>query len=122
MERQKRMAAPLSSELRAKYEGVRSLSVRKGDKVRVVRGASKKKEGKVTGVYRKKYALEIEGVVRHKANQQQVFIGTHPSNVLITEVAAQRHGKDGEPTGELARRMAGRLAYKEKQKSSAAAK
>ncbi|MEM4738276.1 MAG: 50S ribosomal protein L24, partial [Acidilobaceae archaeon] len=42
--RQKLMSAPLSPELREKY-GVKNLPVRKGDKVRIMRGDFKGHEG-----------------------------------------------------------------------------
>ena len=43
------MSAPLSTELRAKYN-VRSVPIRKDDEVQVVRGTYKNREGKVTQV------------------------------------------------------------------------
>ncbi|KAK0741066.1 translation protein SH3-like domain-containing protein [Schizothecium vesticola] len=79
------MSAPLSKELREKYN-VRSIPVRKDDEVLVVRGTNKDKEGKVTSVYRLKYVIHIERVSREKANGQSVPLGIHPSNVVITKL------------------------------------
>ncbi|KAK1836223.1 60S ribosomal protein L26 [Podospora conica] len=79
------MSAPLSKELREKYN-VRSIPVRKDDEVMVVRGTNKDKEGKVTSVYRLKYVIHIERVSREKANGQSVPLGIHPSNVVITKL------------------------------------
>ncbi|KAG9641006.1 hypothetical protein KCU64_g12646, partial [Aureobasidium melanogenum] len=45
------MSAPLSKELREKYN-VRSIPIRKDDEVTIVRGSNKGREGKVTSVYR----------------------------------------------------------------------
>merc|ERR1711959_11617 len=84
-ERRKLMSAPLSKELRAKYN-VRSLPIRKDDEVMIVRGHYHDREGKVTQVYRKKWCIHIERVSRDKANGQTVQIPLHPSKVVITKV------------------------------------
>jgi large subunit ribosomal protein L26e len=81
------MSAPLSKELRAKYN-VRSMPVRKDDEVRIKRGGGKFKgrEGKVTACYRLKWVIHVDKVVREKANGTNVPIGVHPSNVEITKL------------------------------------
>ncbi|KAG9248673.1 putative 60S ribosomal protein L26-2 [Calycina marina] len=79
------MSAPLSKELREKH-GVRSIPIRKDDEVLVVRGSSKAREGKVTSVYRLKYVIHIERVVKEKSSGQSVPLGIHPSNVVITKL------------------------------------
>ncbi|KAF9878959.1 ribosomal protein L24 [Colletotrichum karsti] len=79
------MSAPLSKELREKYN-VRSIPVRKDDEVTIVRGANKGKEGKVTSVYRLKYVIHIAGVNRDKVSGQSVPLGIHPSNVVVNKL------------------------------------
>ena len=79
------MSAPLSKELREKYN-VRSIPIRKDDEVMIVRGLNKEKEGKVTSVYRLKYVIHVERVTREKASGQSVPLGIHPSNVVITKL------------------------------------
>ncbi|KAL1959077.1 hypothetical protein VTO42DRAFT_2864 [Malbranchea cinnamomea] len=79
------MSAPLSKELREKYN-VRSIPIRKDDEVTVVRGSNKGREGKVTSVYRLKWVVHIERVNREKSNGQTVPIGIHPSKVVITKL------------------------------------
>ncbi|KKY37282.1 putative 60s ribosomal protein l26 [Diaporthe ampelina] len=79
------MSAPLSKELREKYN-VRSIPIRKDDEVQIVRGSNKDKEGKVTSVYRLKYVIHIERVTREKVSGQSVPLGIHPSNVVITKL------------------------------------
>jgi ribosomal protein uL24 len=70
------MSCNLSKDLRAKY-AVRSIPVRKGDTIKVMRGnfpsliligTQKGKEGKVNAVYRKKWVLHIEKLTREKHN------------------------------------------------------
>jgi large subunit ribosomal protein L26e len=84
-ERRVIMSAPLSKELREKHN-VRSIPIRKDDEVTIVRGSNKGREGKVTSVYRLKYAIHIERVVREKSNGQSVPLGIHPSKVIITKL------------------------------------
>ncbi|KAL4779542.1 translation protein SH3-like domain-containing protein [Aspergillus varians] len=79
------MSAPLSKELREKHN-VRSIPIRKDDEVTVVRGSNKGREGKITSVYRLKWAVHIERVVREKSNGQSVPLPIHPSKVVITKL------------------------------------
>lgn len=85
------MSAPLSSELRQKYK-VRSLPIRKGDEVRVVRGQYKG-DGKIVTCYRKKYVVHIERITRERANQMPVPVGIHPSNCVITKIKIDKDRK-----------------------------
>ncbi|KAK1765533.1 60S ribosomal protein L26 [Phialemonium atrogriseum] len=87
------MSAPLSKELREKYN-VRSIPVRKGDEVQVVRGLNKDKEGKVLSVYRLKYVIHIERVTREKVSGASVPIGIHPSKVVITKLKLDKDRED----------------------------
>jgi ribosomal protein uL24 len=61
------MSAGLSKELRLKYK-VKSLPIRRDDEVMVVRGAHKGRTGRVTEVYRKKFVIHIDKIVREKPN------------------------------------------------------
>ncbi|CAN6713713.1 unnamed protein product [Malus baccata var. baccata] len=67
------MSAPLSTDLRSKYN-VRSMPVRKDDEVQVVRGTYKGREGKVVQVYRRKWVIHIERITREKVNGSTVVI------------------------------------------------
>ncbi|MEB3862070.1 MAG: 50S ribosomal protein L24 [Desulfurococcales archaeon] len=83
--RQKLVTATLSRELREKY-GVRSLPVRKGDKVRIMRGDFKGHEGEVVEVDLKRYAIYVDGATIKKADGTPVFRPIHPSNVMIVQL------------------------------------
>uniref|UniRef100_A0A7J3SKP8 Large ribosomal subunit protein uL24 n=1 Tax=Fervidicoccus fontis TaxID=683846 RepID=A0A7J3SKP8_9CREN len=83
--RKKVISAPLSEELRNKYN-VRSLPVKAGDTVKVVRGDNAGKEGKVTRVNRGNGWVFIEGLTREKANGTPTFIPIHASKVVITKL------------------------------------
>lgn len=83
--RVKLFSATLSPELRKEY-GVRSLPVRSGDTIRVMRGDFKGFEGKVSRVDRKKFRVYIEGLTREKVDGSTVFVPVHPSNLMITKL------------------------------------
>jgi large subunit ribosomal protein L24 len=76
------MAAPLSPEL-VSSRGVKSLPVRKGDTVRIVRGDHIGFEGKVNRVDLKKYRIFLEGLTREKVDGTNIFVSVHPSKVMI---------------------------------------
>ncbi|KAH6620637.1 translation protein SH3-like domain-containing protein [Chaetomium sp. MPI-SDFR-AT-0129] len=107
------LSAPLSKELREKYN-VRSIPIRKDDEVQIVRGLNKDKEGKVTSVYRLKYVIHVERVTRDKATGQSVPLGIHPSNVVITKLKLDKDREDI-----LARIKAGRDQVARAKKSKA---
>merc|ERR1712228_464992 len=87
------MSAPLSKELKSKYN-VRSMPIRKDDEVQIVRGHFKGQQvGKVVQVYRKKYVVHIERIQREKANGATVHVGIHPSKVVIQKLKLDKDRK-----------------------------
>lgn len=80
--RKKFLSAPLSPDLIAKY-GVKRLTVRKGDTVRIMRGEWRGHEGKVVSVDYGKIAIHVDGVTVKKADGTPVYYPVHPSNVTI---------------------------------------
>ncbi len=83
--RQKLMAAHLSKQLREKYK-TRSLPVRKGDKVRVMRGNFRGKEGKIEEVSLKRLKVRIEGITITKKDGSKAPVWFDPSNLQIVEL------------------------------------
>jgi large subunit ribosomal protein L24 len=79
------LRAHLSPELREEY-GVRSVRVRVGDTVRVLRGSYKGVEGKVIRVYPEEGRIAIEGVTRQNARGDSVPIKIHASNLVVTKL------------------------------------
>lgn len=67
-------------------EQVRAVPIRKDDEVTIVRGSNKGREGKIISVYRLKYVVHVERVVREKSNGQSIPIGIAPSKVVITKL------------------------------------
>jgi large subunit ribosomal protein L24 len=80
------LSAPLSSGLQSRH-GVKSLPVRKGDTVRIVRGDFTGIEGKVTEVDRTRYRLYVEGVTRDKVSGTSTKMTVHASKVQITNLS-----------------------------------
>ena len=87
------MSAPLSSELRGKYN-VKHMPIRKDDTVTIVRGSFKDQEGKVTCVYRKKFVIHVERVTRERANGATVQVGIQASNCVITKLKLDKSRKE----------------------------
>ncbi|RJS86253.1 50S ribosomal protein L24 [Candidatus Bathyarchaeota archaeon] len=83
--RAKIMLAHLSQNLRESY-GVRSLPIRSGDTVRILRGDYKDYEGRVTRVDRRKYRIYVDGVAREKADGTTTPVPIHYSKVEITRL------------------------------------
>jgi large subunit ribosomal protein L24 len=79
--RHKMMAAPLAPNLVSK--GAKTLPVRKGDTVRIVRGDHVGFEGKVSRVDLKRYRIFLEGLTREKVDGTNIFVPVHPSKVVI---------------------------------------
>jgi len=99
--RNRLMNAKLSKEL-AKKHGIKRISIRKGDKVKIMRGQFKGRIGKVNRASLSKIKVYIDGIERTKIEGSKAFYPIHPSNVLITELALEdrrrikRQGKKDE--------------------------
>lgn len=78
------MNANLSAELKEEL-GVRSLPLRMGDKVKVVRGDFKQQEGKIIGVNLTSYKVNVENIVLNKPDGNAVQLPIDPSNLMIIE-------------------------------------
>jgi len=83
--RQKMLSSNLSKDLRKKYER-RSFTLRKGDKVKVMRGEMFGKEGKINLVDVKKLRVTLEGVQETKKDGTKVNVIFNPSNLQIIEL------------------------------------
>lgn len=70
------------------------MPVVKGDKVKILRGSNKGKEGKVLEVYRKKWVIHIEGVTKEKVNGSSAKVGIDASKVEITDLKLNKDRKE----------------------------
>ncbi|WP_458404551.1 50S ribosomal protein L24 [Methanobrevibacter sp.] len=82
--RGKYLSASLSKELREKI-GTKSLPIRAGDKVSVLRGDFKGHEGEVLTVDYTSYKVTIEDVTLSKPDGTATFLPVDPSNLMIIE-------------------------------------
>jgi len=83
--RHKFLASNLSKELRKKHSR-RNFPLRKGDKVKVMRGKFKGKEGKINNVNLKKIKVSIEGIQIQKKDGTKINVYFHPSKLQILEL------------------------------------
>ena len=79
------LSAHLSKELRKKHN-TKNIPLRKGDKVKIMRGKFKKKEGKIVRVILKKSKVEVEGIQAKKRDGSNVNVKLEPSNLMIVEL------------------------------------
>jgi large subunit ribosomal protein L24 len=77
--------AHLSKELR-KQHNKRSLRIRNGDTVKIMRGKFKNKTGKVEGVNLKEGSIFVSDMVVSKKDGTKSFIGIDPSNLMLIEI------------------------------------
>ncbi|MBE6498425.1 MAG: 50S ribosomal protein L24 [Methanobrevibacter sp.] len=82
--RGKHLSASLSKDLREKV-GKRSLPLRTGDKVRVLRGDFAGQEGEVLTVDYGSYKVTIEEVTLSKPDGTATFLPVDPSNLVIID-------------------------------------
>jgi len=81
----KMFSVALNKELR-KLHGTRNVIIRKGDKVKVLRGQFKGKSGKVDKVSFVRRKIVIFGIDLIKKDGNKVPYNIHPSNLVITEL------------------------------------
>ena len=77
--------ANLSKELRKKY-GKRSLPLRKGDEVLVMRGSFKKKKAKIASVELKRTRVSLENIQRTKKDGTKVNVWFAPSSLQLVSL------------------------------------
>jgi large subunit ribosomal protein L24 len=87
-QRRKMIASHLSAKYLddAKRYYPRSVIVRKGDEVRVVRGSFAGHIGKVEAVDTRSMRITVDGATVAKADGTQIPAKIHPSNVIITKL------------------------------------
>lgn len=83
--KQKFVHSHLSKDLRKKY-GRKSISPRKGDKVKIMRGEFKKHEGKIEKIDLKKTKIFVAGAELTKRDGTKKLLALHPSNIMLIEL------------------------------------
>jgi len=83
--KRKLLSARLSKDLTKKYN-TRNIPVRKGDKVKIVRGQYTGHLGKIDSIDITRSIIRIEGTERTKMDGTKSLYPIHPSNVIIQEM------------------------------------
>jgi large subunit ribosomal protein L24 len=83
--KQKIVSANLSEQLRQQYN-IRSLPLRKGDVVMIMRGEHKKKKGKIEKIDLKRLRIYIENINQIKQDGRKIPLPLDHSNVQIIEL------------------------------------
>jgi large subunit ribosomal protein L24 len=83
--KQKFVSAHLSKELRKKHNK-RSINLRKGDGVKIMRGQFKNKTGKIEEISLKKTSVYVSGIEVVKRDGTKSRYPIHPSNLMVTEL------------------------------------
>ncbi|MFX1578221.1 MAG: 50S ribosomal protein L24 [Promethearchaeota archaeon] len=66
--------------------GLRSLVVKKGDLVRIMRGQFRDTESKVTSVSYKKGVVYLDSSTITKADGKEAYVPVHPSNIMLVKL------------------------------------
>jgi len=83
--RRKMISSHLSKELRQQYKR-RSLPLRKGDEVKVMRGEFKGVVGKVVKIDTKKYKVYVDTVKKKRSIGTEYLVPLSPSNLMIVKL------------------------------------
>ena len=83
--KQKFLDSHLSKELRGKYKK-RNIGLRKGDKIKIMRGQFRKQEGKVERIDVKRTRVYVSGLELTKKDGTKKLLSLNPSNLMITEL------------------------------------
>ena len=83
--KRKMLSSNLSKPLREKHK-TRNVEVRKGDKVLIMRGKFKKKQGKVIEIKTKLLKVYIEGMQKKKTDGSKANVPLKASNLQIIEL------------------------------------
>jgi large subunit ribosomal protein L24 len=84
-ERRRRMAVPLSRELRSRFH-LRSLPLRKGDTVRVLSGSFVGREERVAKVDRRALSVTLDNVTLKAADEKLKPLALRPSHLVLTRL------------------------------------
>jgi large subunit ribosomal protein L24 len=83
--KRKFLSSTLDKSLRTQYK-LRSIGLRKGDEIKIMRGSFKGKQGKIGKIDIKNSKVQVEGVQRAKAGGEKVQTWFHPSNLKIIQL------------------------------------
>ena len=83
------LSTHLAKELRKKIKK-RSIRIRKGDKVTILRGQFKKQKGTITEIDLKNNKVYVDKIEIKKKDGTKAFYPIDPSNLMITELVEDK--------------------------------
>lgn len=84
-QRQKEVSAHLDKKLAGEL-GLKAISLRKGDSVKVLRGDFKGKSGKIARIDLSKMRVFVEKIAKKKADGTETLVPLHASNLLLVSM------------------------------------
>ncbi|MBI2175874.1 50S ribosomal protein L24 [Candidatus Woesearchaeota archaeon] len=96
------LAAPLAPDLKARYD-TRSLTVREGDTVKIMKGEFKGVTGKINSVNLRKSTVYVDGAGRVRKDGTKSFFPLRPSGLMLVEISVE----DKKRAASLARKNPG---------------
>ena len=109
--RRRLMSCHLNKSLRDQHK-IRSLPIKRGDEVKILKGKAKGKTGKVVQVYRRRNVIYVDKVNREKQNGQSVFLPIKPCYCVIEKLLINK-----DRTKTIERRAAKNIKAGEKYKA-----
>jgi large subunit ribosomal protein L24 len=91
-ERKNLLKCRLDEFLQEEY-GLRSLVIKKGDLVRIMRGQFRDTEGKVTNVSYKNGLVYLDNTTITKADGKEASVPIHPSNLMLVKLELDEERK-----------------------------
>ena len=91
-EQKKKVSAHLSKELRKELKK-RSIGLRKGDEVKIMRGSHKGFKGKIARIDRKNARIFIEKLARKKADGTEILLPVTAPKLMVLAIATGREEK-----------------------------
>jgi large subunit ribosomal protein L24 len=92
-ERRNLLKCRLDEFLQEEY-GLRSLVVKTGDLVKIMRGQFRDTEGKVTAVSHKKALVFLDNATITKADGKEAAVPIHPSNLMLVKLELDDERKE----------------------------
>ena len=83
------MSCHLNKSLRDQYK-IRCLPIKRGDEVKILKGKSKGKAGKVVQVYRRRNVIYVDKINREKQNGQTTFLPIKPCHCILEKIIANK--------------------------------
>ena len=91
-EQKKKLKGHLSKELRKELKK-RSIGLRKGDEVKIMRGSHKGFRGKIARVERKNARVFIEKLARKKADGTEILLPVNAAKLMVVSLTAREGTK-----------------------------